>query len=321
MHWTYNSCDVLYDPLRQLAGALTAASFDPAAGYRIGFDLVAERRITSPQALGSTLVLLHQELTEQPAIRHQPAPERLILLLSQLVVGFTEAMPNAAVAAADINRAERASWKVLNKQLQQALQCDRLTGLPNKAGLTSWLDEILAEPSDGTRLGVCLINLNRFKMVNDSLGFDKGDQLLRAVALRLRRLADEAGHFLAHPGDDEFIFVVKGTDGYDDMDKVADIAMRALRDPFTLNGHRLSISASAGIVECAATEALARWQHPTYGVISPAQFIPLAEDTGLIAPLGLRLLEQACRQSLAWRRREFDPFVISVNLSVAQLRT
>src|SRR5262249_60088054 len=67
-------------------------------------------------------------------------------------------------------------------------------------------------------------------------------------------------------------------------------------------------------------EALARWHHPTHGKISPTQFIPLAERTGLIVPLGLHLLDQACQQAVAWRRHSDNPFRISVNLGVAQLR-
>jgi diguanylate cyclase (GGDEF)-like protein len=390
--------DVLHESLRQLAGALTAASFDPMVGYRVGFDLV-DARITSPQALGCTLTLLHQ-LIDRLAIQHQQAPERLILLLSQLATGFTEATCNVAIASAeDINRAERAAWRArqaaLNNQLQQALLCDRLTGLPNRAKLTSWLGELLTELSGPTRLGICLINLDRFKAVNDSLGHDKGDRLLSAVALRLRRLADHTGYFLAHLGGDEFSLIAKNTNGYDDMAKVADLALRTLRDPFTLDGHHLSVSASAGIVECAAAdahpidlvrnadialgwaktqqrgrwasfdphryqdelhrhaltadmpvalargkftlayqplirfadrriigaEALARWQHPDHGPVSPSEFIPLAEHTGLIVPLGQRLLEQACHQTVAWTRQGHDPFMISVNLSAVQLRT
>src|SRR5215470_2298158 len=391
--------DVLGKSLRQLAGALTAAAFDPAVGYRIGFDLVAAR-ITSPQALNCTLTLLHQQLIGRLDIRHRQAPERLILLLSQLAAGFTEATCNVAVAGAeDINRAERAAWRArqaaLNNQLQQALLCDRLTGLPNRARLTSWLGELLAELPGRTRLGLCLINLDQFKSVNDSLGHDKADKLLSAVALRLRRLADQTDHFLAHLGGDEFVLVVKRTNSHDDMAKVADLALRTLREPFTLDGHQLPVSASAGIVECAATdahpaelvrnanialgwakthhrsrwasfdpdryhdelhrhaltadmptalargkftlayqplirltdrrvigaEALARWRHPVHGAISPSEFIPLAEHTGLIVALGLRLLEQACQQAAAWHRQGHDQFVISVNLSVSQLRT
>jgi diguanylate cyclase len=305
----------------------------------------------------------------------------------------------ALAAAEDINRAERAAWRerqaALNRRLQNALLCERLTGLPNRNRLISWLGKILTDPLGCPRLGICLINLDRFKAVNDSLGHDNGDKLLRAVARRFRTVAERNGYFLAHLGGDQFTFIVENTTGIDDVAKMADLVLRALREPLTLGGHHLSVSATAGIVEHAArdlepgellrtaeitlgwakvhhrgrwatfdpssyaselhrhaltaampaalasgqftlayqplvrladrrvigVEALARWAHPTHGLINPARFIPLAESTGLIVPLGLELLKQACTQAAAWQKDDGDPFMVSVNLAVAQLRS
>jgi diguanylate cyclase len=390
---------VLDGSLRRLAAALTAEPFDAAPGYRVGFDLVGSQ-ISSPRALGSSLTLLNQQLIHQLGISHRQAPSRLAALLGQLATGFTEAMRNVALASAeDINRAERAAWRdrqmALNRRLQHALLCERSTGLPNRARLTNWLDEILADPPNCSRLGICLVNLDRFKAVNDSLGRDKGDQLLRVVAQRLRSLADQSGHFLAHLGGDEFALVVEHTTGSGDVAKVADLVLHTLREPCNLDGHQISVSASAGIVECVAAdarstellrtaditlswakaqhrghwavfdpdryaselhrhaltaampaafahgeftlayqplvrladrrivgvEALARWHHPSHGLISPTQFIPFAESTGLIVPLGLSLLDQACSQAATWCKRSHSPFIVSVNLAVAQLRS
>lgn len=389
---------ILGEALQQLVTALTTVPFDATLGYRIGFDLVSAR-IRSPQALGGTVTLLGQQLIPKLGIEHPQAPTRLTALLGQLVTGFAEALRNVAVAGAeDIGRAERSAWRerqmMLNRQLQLAQLHERLTGLPNRALLANRLTELLTDASSNSRLGVCLVNLDRFKMVNDSLGRDKGDQLLRAVALRLRRLADRHGYFLAHLGGDEFVFVVEGTAGIDDLAKIADQALLALSEPFGLSGHNLSVSASAGVVERATSganpvelmraadvtlgwaktncrgqwtafdpdrykgelrrhtltaampdalnrgeftlayqplvrladrrivgaEALARWHHPVHGRISPARFIPLAEDTGLIGPLGLYLLELACGQAASWHRGGHTEFMISVNLAVAQLR-
>ncbi|HEV2778440.1 MAG TPA: bifunctional diguanylate cyclase/phosphodiesterase [Actinophytocola sp.] len=388
---------VLDDSLRQLAAALDADPFDAGVGYRVGAGLVAAQ-ISSPEALGATLTLLGERLVAALGPTHREVPARLPALLGQLAAGYTESMRRVALAAAeDINRAERVAWrdrqKMLQLRLQRALLCEQLTGLPNRARLTSWLSEVMTDSPNGARLGMCLINLDRFKAVNDNLGHDNGDRLLRAVARRLRAIANRSGDFLAHLGRDEFAIVVKNTTGTDDVAKVADHVLRALREPVNLNGHRLAISASAGIVEHAAgdidpeellrtaeitlgwaknhyrgrwttfdpgsyasevhrhamtaampaalargeftvayqplvrladrrivgVEALARWQHPIHGLIGPAHFIPLAESTGLITQLGLFLLEQACRQAVVWQR-EHDPILISVNLSVAQLR-
>jgi|GEM_PF-544964 len=389
---------VLDRSLRQLTSALVAEPFDPTPGYRIGFDLVSAR-ISSPRALGSTMALLGQQLIAQLGIRHQHASARLAALLGQLATGFAEATRNVAISLAeDINRAERIAvgdkHVELRYRLQQALLAERLTGLPNRARLTARLGEILTDPPVCERLGICVINLDRFRAVNDSLGHDKGDWLLRAVARRLHRLTDHPGHFLAHLGADEFAIVLENTTG-DDMAKVADLALRTLREPVNLDGHCIPIAASAGIVECAAVradptellrnaniamrwakaydrghwvsfdqdryahelhqhalsaampaalragqftlayqplirladrglvgvEALARWHHPSHGPIGPAEFIPLAESTGLLVPLGLHLLERACAQAADWYRQAHDPFLVSVNLCAAQLRS
>jgi diguanylate cyclase (GGDEF)-like protein len=247
---------VLEESLRQLAAALVAEPFDATPGYRVGRDLVASQ-LPSPRALGNTVSLLHRRLIPGLGIRHPQAPARLATLLGELAAGFTEAMCNVALAAAEeINRAERTAWRrqqnVWHRRLQHALLSERLTGLPNRARLTAWLDEVLTQPPGRTRLGLCLANLDRFKMVNYSLGHDKGDQILCAVAGRLRRLTEQAGHFLAHLGGDEFAIAVQDTNGIDDMAKVADQVLRTLREPFDLDGHHVPIAASVGIVECAA---------------------------------------------------------------------
>jgi diguanylate cyclase (GGDEF)-like protein len=352
-----------------------------------------------PPAPGSNSPVPQQQSIGLLGTLRQRVRARLAALLGWLTAGLPESMRNVATAAAKgINRAERTAWRdrqaEWDRQLRQAFLHDRLTGLPNRARLASWLGEVLREPPRCERLGVCLIDLDRFKVVNASFGHDNGDQLLRSVALRLRYLADQSGYFLAHLGVDEFVLVVQDTTNSDDMIKVADLVLRILREPFTINGHQFTVSASVGIVERAAAgvcpdellrtaditlgwskadprghpavfdpdryksevrrheltadmpaalvrgeftlvyqpvfrladqritevEALARWYHPTHGTISPAQFIPLAERTGLIAPLGLHLLDQACRQAVSWRRHRDSLFRISVNLGVAQLR-
>jgi diguanylate cyclase (GGDEF)-like protein len=250
---------VIKEALRRLVIALTAETFDPVLGYRIGFDLVSSR-ISSPRALGDTMTFLGQQLIPGLDIEHPQALVRLNALLGQLAVGFAEAMSNVVRAGADsINRAERAAWrercKVLDRQLQQALLFERLTGLPNRAQLTTRLEGILAEALTDARLGLCLINMDWFRMVNNSLGRDVGDKFLQIVALRLSRVADRYGYFLAHLGGDEFAIAVDGAGDIDDLAKAAEFALDALREPFRLDGHSLSISASAGIVERAAIGA------------------------------------------------------------------
>jgi diguanylate cyclase (GGDEF)-like protein len=395
---------VLEGALRTLVAALDAEAFDPAVGRQVGRDLVANH-ISSPRTLGDSINLLGGQLLDDQASQSRAKQARLAALLGQFATGYTEALRDGALTAAeDINRAERAAWRDqqrrMYRRLQHALLHDQLTDLPNRAQFTGWLEETLARAPEGTRVGLCLINLDRFKAINNSIGMEKADQLLLAVANRLRPQANRYGHFLAHLGGDMFAIGVDRTTNSDDVAKVADKALRTLADPVRLDGMQIPITASAGIVERAVAgaqaieliraadisvgwskteqgthrrggrwalfdeernatevrrhtltaampgalargeftlhyqplvglsddsmvgvEALARWHHPELGMISPAQFIPPAEDTGLIVPLGLALLEQACEQAVRWRAETGKSLLMSVNLAVAQIRT
>ncbi len=393
---------VLDATLRRLMAALRADPFDARAGHRLGADLVAGQ-IAAPRALGRTLSLLGERLPAELGSTDPRAASRLAELLGQLAIGFTEALRECALTAAEsINRAERAAWReqqcVLQQRLQYALLYDQRTDLPNRAHLTRWLTDTIAGAPDDGRLGLCLLALDRFTVITESLGTQRAEALLVRVAHRLRVLAEKHGHFLAHLGEDIFAIAVPRTTSHDHMVKVADRALRALGDPFRLDGHQITLRGSAGIVaqqgpwsraeellraadislgwaraqpdthrQCgrwavfeadrhaaevrrhaitagmpgalaggeftldyqpliqlsngalAGVEALARWRHAEFGQISPAQFIPAAEDTGLIVPLGMALLRQACTQAVAWRHAVGATPVISVNLSVVQL--
>jgi diguanylate cyclase (GGDEF)-like protein len=390
--------------LRRLVDALGAVEFDPSVGRAVGRDLVANH-MSSPRTLGDSIDLLGGQLLGVLGTSDPTAPLRLSALLGQFATGFTEALRDGALTAAeDINRAERAAWRDqqrrMYRRLQHALLHDQLTDLPNRAHFTGWLEETLVRAPRNTRIGLCLVNLDRFKAINDSIGMEKADQLLLAVANRLRPQANRYGHFLAHLGGDTFAIGVERTTSSDDVAKVADKALRTLADPVRLDGMQIPITASAGIVERVAAgaqateliraadisvgwaktehgthrrggrwalfdpernaaevrrhtlaaampgalarseftlnyqplvrlsdgvligvEALARWQHPVLGLIGPGQFIPSAEDTGLIVPLGLALLEQACEQAATWQAETGRTLLMSVNLAVAQIRT
>ncbi|MGH8220982.1 MAG: sensor domain-containing protein [Steroidobacteraceae bacterium] len=268
---------------------------------------------------------------------------------------------------------------------------DPLTGLENRLGLRSRLDELLrsAERS-GTSLAVMLLDLDRFKYVNDTLGHDIGDELLIEIARRLKRDVHEADA-VARLGGDEFVLVlgrlpeeasveaagralmnrVRGNfrlgwrtvyttcsigaslyprDGTDatTLLKHADLAMYAAKerggDSFRLfdqtmrpGTDRLALemelrdALERGQFElyyqpCMDTltgrprllEALARWRHPVRGLTLPGEFIPVAEETGLIDAIGQWVLEQACRDTRAWLDQGGEPLPVSVNLSPVQ---
>lgn len=281
----------------------------------------------------------------------------------------------------------------LHVRMRYQAMHDSLTGLPNRALFVERLREVLATAGPNTRLGLCYLDLDGFKVVNDSLGHDAGDELLVTVGRRLDASVSQVGHLVARMGGDEFVILVENSTGVDDVVTVADEVLSELAEPVQLRGHHLSVSASIGIVERPAAgassaellqaaditlywaksegkgrwalydpernarqitrhtlsammpaaldhdefvvdyqplvtlvdgtlvgvEALVRWRHPRFGLLMPSRFVELAEETGLIVPLGRQVLAKACRQAQAWRMLAGDaaPFV-SVNVAVRQ---
>jgi diguanylate cyclase (GGDEF)-like protein/PAS domain S-box-containing protein len=274
----------------------------------------------------------------------------------------------------------------------QALH-DPLTGLPNRTVFGERLEHALHTADEHTRLAVCFLDLDSFKLVNDGLGHDVGDQLLIAVARRLAGVADSLGCLVARLGGDEFVVLLTDTMGTDTAVEVAERLLRVFKRPFDVGGHDLTASASIGVVERRAAgtnatellraaditlqwaktdgkgrwalfdsernartltarslsaampealergefvveyqpivrlasgevigaEALVRWRHPRLGLLLPEQFIPIAEDTGLIVPLGAWVLEEACRQATSWYATTGRAPVMSVNVAVQQV--
>jgi diguanylate cyclase (GGDEF)-like protein len=386
----------------RLATALCAEPFSTWPAYEVGADLVAND-FAAPEALGRTITVIN---TSFLATLGLPAggdlPQRLHHLLGALVTGYTRALRDRTLDEQDAIRRAALSARVQAEVALQASEAQRrhaalhdpLTGLPNRVLFTERLADLFNAPDAGGRLAVCVVNLDGFDVVNDSLGQEAGDQLLVAAAHRFATLARADGHLLARLGADEFGFLLLQTSGPTDGSALADRVLAVLAEPIHVDGHNVILSGSIGIVErpiaetdptelvraarmslhwakvdgkarwvlfdaersardvarytlsaempgalakdefslvyqplvdltdgrIRGAEALARWQHPVHGMIEPARFITLAEDTGLIVPLGLHLLELACRQAAAWRRLRPDAPFISVNLAVRQLR-
>jgi len=283
-----------------------------------------------------------------------------------------------------------ASMRRQERRLERELTHDRLTGLINRARLTDVLTEAVGAVGDP--VSVLLIDLDDFKLINDTYGHTVGDQILVTVARRLTEAAGTVARF----GGDEFVVVLRGVDA----DGAAGIAQRvrdALATPIRAHGHDLLVHASVGIAATAgtdaadtadallrnadlamyaakdrgkaghvvytagmttrmvahaemgaqlreaidggqlfllyqpiinlasgritSTEALVRWRHPERGIVPPIEFIPAAEHTGLIVPLGRWVLREACRQQAEWLREVGSdaPNSISVNVAGRQL--
>jgi diguanylate cyclase (GGDEF)-like protein len=281
-----------------------------------------------------------------------------------------------------------------NQQLRHLATHDALTGLPNRVLLDDRLQQAIAHAErDGRSFAVLVCDLDRFKLINDSLGHRAGDELLQEVARRLTtvvRTTDTVARF----GGDEFVLIGTSVADNEDAADLAARVMEVLQAPVRIAAIDIHTSPSIGIAmypddgetilallahadaamywakqngrgtfrryesgmhagtedrvqlesdlhnaltlnqfelyyqpkvdtrtgEVRSAEALIRWVHPTRGVVSPADFIPLAEECGLIGAIGAWVIREACRQARAWQIDGVPPLRVSVNLSASQFR-
>ncbi len=297
--------------------------------------------------------------------------------------------------------AEQASLAITDARTVEAMheaRHDPVTGLPNRALFIERLAARLGPHGPMAaiemELAVLFLDLDRFKNVNDSLGHAAGDELLVGVARRLQACLRPTDT-VARLGGDEFTIMLDEVSGEADAVRVATRILDAIREPFTICGRSVFVTASVGVVLARAGrdevdqvlrgadlamyqakgtggarthvfhpelnerairrieleaelreavekgqfhlcyqplvdlnsgriggfEALVRWEHPTRGTVPPAEFIGLAEETGLIVPLGAWVLEEACRQARAWPSDPAFPSIeVHVNLSVRQFQ-
>lgn len=284
--------------------------------------------------------------------------------------------------------------KNYENQLEHQANYDALTELPNRNLSQDRLGQALSYARrHGRDLAVMFIDLDHFKNINDSLGHNIGDLLLKLVSARLAGCVRE-GDTVARQGGDEFAVILSEIAAEEDATVVARKILKVIAEPFTIEGHELHVTGSIGIAlhpkdgedsqtllknadaalyrakdmgrnntqfyaaemnvkamerlmlenglrhalernefvvhyqprvgmrsgEITGMEALVRWQHPELGLISPVRFIPVAEETGLIVPLGEWVLRTACEQNKAWQRAGLKPVCVAVNLSARQFK-
>src|SRR5215208_3482168 len=284
--------------------------------------------------------------------------------------------------------------KHAEQQLEMAARADALTGVPNRTRFLELLRESIAiwAPSD-RQVAVIFLDLDDFKIINDSLGHGAGDRLLAETARRLERVL-RPGDSLGRFGGDEFTICLGDLADRDHALRITERLLGVLRPPFVLDGERRYLTASVGITmtgspeadpeellrdadaamyrakelgkarcevfdesmrqraverleletslrgalereelrlvyqpkveltgeRIVGVEALLRWDHPVHGTIPPMKFIPLAEQSGLIVPIGAWVVEEACRALAHWQAEfERDDLIIAVNLSPRQL--
>ncbi len=285
--------------------------------------------------------------------------------------------------------------KEAEARIRHAAYHDALTGLPNRTHLSIAMEQALADARRAeAEVAVMFIDMDRFKLINDTLGHHVGDEMLVEVARRLKECVRESD-IVARLGGDEFVVVLTGMTAASAATLVAGKLLAALARPYEIAAHVLHSSPSIGISvypvdgadsatlmknadtamyhakeqgrnnaqyftaamnataaarmelehelrgalaagqfelryqpqvyagsgRVCSVEALIRWRHPRRGLVSPLDFIPLAEETGLIEPIGAWVLDEACRQLAAWRRAGIDGLGMAINLSAHQLRS
>ncbi|NOY62332.1 MAG: EAL domain-containing protein [Gammaproteobacteria bacterium] len=343
-----------------------------------------ENPVTTCLRDGETIYLPDQTLLINTAGQHHPIEGS-----AAPICDWEDRFTGTVLVFRDVGQARK-----MAKQMAHQATHDALTGLPNRALLMDRLRQVLTRaPWHRKIIATMFLDLDRFKMVNDTLGHDVGDELLKQVATRLENCLRK-GDTVSRLGGDEFVVLLTDIAKIEDVGVVVEKILAALREPFLIDERDFFTTASIGIslypdhgkeatvllknadtaMYCAkakgknayafycqsmneqsarrlsletdlrralernelrihyqpqidvgtgriiGAEALVRWQHPTLGMLPPIEFIPLAEESGLIVPIGDWVLHEACRQNRAWQDDGLPHFCMAVNVANLQLQ-
>lgn len=381
--------NVLFKLRRDEEGNIFAVYSEGSSAFRAGWETarVKGKRLIEyidPRLYSQVKPYLDQAFAGQEVEYNVEHLERVYHCRVKPVLDEQGAVIEVAGYASDITEKYQAEEKI-----KFLAFFDLITGLPNRTHFMQHLETVLAVPRQEGFTAILLMDLDRFKMINDTLGHLRGDLLLQETAKRLRRTVGP-GHFLARMGGDEFILVLHRIKSIREIKQMAERIIASFQEPFNIDNHQVYLTTSIGIslrhihgdnaevlLKCAdsalyrakekgknnykfyvkngqvekrlllenelrralereefflvyqpkfyvcdgrlsGVEALVRWQHPERGVVMPADFIGLAEEMGLIIPLGEWILRRALRQLKEWERAGLPPVKISVNLSGVQ---
>ena len=326
----------------------------------------------------------HEELK----CRHKSSDKQVWTLISGSLVRNSAGIPQYFI----IQIQDISDWKYAEQKLIFIANHDPLTGLINRQQFHNRFSEaLISARRHHTKLALIFLDLDRFKLINDTLGHRIGDLLLEAVSERLKS-SIRSNDALGRLGGDEFVMMLTDIENIDDVARIAQKTINLLAQPFSIEGNDIIITASVGIsifpddgdnshtllmnadsamylaketgknnyqfytqamtersVErmiierglrdaikndelklhfqpkvdaqsgiSSSVEALVRWQHPEWGLVAPYRFITVAEETGLIVPIGAWVLRAACLQAKAWQENDGQFHQVAVNVSARQ---
>ena len=326
---------------------------------------------------------------EESNIELERSEDKLRETLKRMDMAYEQSMIYAKELAEEVSERKKSEDIVRHMAYH-----DQLTGLPNRILLNDRLDQMLAEERRYKKLGAVLfLDLDNFKVINDTMGHSEGDELLKAVAKRLKKHVRDSDTLARHGGD-EFTILMHDINKVENVTKVIESVFSEFNEPFRLKGKEIFVTTSIGISiypndgedadallknadiamykakedgkntyqlfdptmnekalervvlesklrkaienkdfilhyqpqidintgETVGLESLLSWEEKEIGLIPPGQFIPLAEDTGLIVPIGEWVLHTACLQNRLWQDKGLKPVDIAVNVSLRQFK-